>query len=190
MDRKRAADPLQNRDVKRKADGTHGKGHAWNRWYKFGPTLEPEDSLLLNNRQANRRRGRGRGPQNTGGRNDNASRIDSRARGNAPQMLEKYKNMARDAQMQGDRVMTEYYLQFADHYFRIVAESRARFEEQRRQRDDWNGEEEEGSDNEGNFDSGYGNEGDADGQQDQQRDYRQNSNNNRQDRDRGDRDAG
>ena len=33
-------------------------------------------------------------------------------------------------QTQGDRVMTEYYLQFADHYFRVLSESRARFEEQ------------------------------------------------------------
>ncbi len=102
---------------------------------------------MINNRQQQQNRGRGRGrarsPQgnSNGGRNEGGSRIDNRARGNAPQMLEKYKNMARDAQLQGDRVMTEYYLQFADHYFRIVAESRARFEEQRRQRDDWQGDE-------------------------------------------------
>src|SRR3546814_13681952 len=43
----------------------------------------------------------------------------------------------RDAQMQGDRVNTEYYLQFADHYFRVLNENRSRVEEhQRRQRDD------------------------------------------------------
>jgi len=46
-------------------------------------------------------------------------------------LLEKYKTLARDAQMQGDRVNTEYYLQFADHYFRVLSENRARFEEQR-----------------------------------------------------------
>jgi hypothetical protein len=53
-------------------------------------------------------------------------------------LLEKYKSMARDSQLAGDRVQTEYYLQFADHYFRVLSESRARFEEQnpRRQRDD------------------------------------------------------
>ena len=93
---------------------------------------------MLNNRQSNRRRGRGRGPQGNGGRQDNGSRIDNRARGNAPQMLEKYKNLAREAQLQGDRVLTEYYLQFSDHYFRIVAENRARFEENRPpRRDEW-----------------------------------------------------
>lgn len=93
---------------------------------------------MLNNRQAGRRRGRGGQRQQNGGR-DNGNRIDNRARGNAPQLLEKYKTLARDSQLAGDRVMTEYYLQFADHYFRVVAESRARFEESRPQRDEWNG---------------------------------------------------
>lgn len=95
---------------------------------------------MLNNRQAGRRRGRGgQRPQN-GGR-EQGNRIDNRARGNAPQLLEKYKSLARDAQLAGDRVMTEYYLQFADHYFRVVAETRARFEENRPQRDEWSGDE-------------------------------------------------
>jgi len=88
---------------------------------------------LINNRQGGRRRGRGgqRG-QNLGGAPGN--RQDNRQRGNAAQLLEKYKSMARDAQLAGDRVQSEYYLQFADHYFRVLSESRARFEDQRRQR--------------------------------------------------------
>jgi hypothetical protein len=96
---------------------------------------------LINNRQGGRRRGRGgqggqRG-QNLGG-GQPGNRQDNRQRGNAAQLLEKYKSMARDSQLAGDRVQTEYYLQFADHYFRVLGESRARFEEQnpRRQRDD------------------------------------------------------
>ena len=92
---------------------------------------------MINNRQGGRRRGRGgqRG-QNLGGQPGN--RQDNRQRGNAAQLLEKYKSMARDAQLAGDRVQTEYYLQFADHYFRVLSESRARFEEQnpRRGRDE------------------------------------------------------
>lgn len=86
----------------------------------------------MNNRQANngRRRGRGGQRQQGGGNPNQGNRIDNRARGNAAQLLEKYKNLARDAQMQGDRVNTEYYLQFADHYFRVLAENRSRFEEQ------------------------------------------------------------
>jgi hypothetical protein len=89
---------------------------------------------LINNRQAGRRRGRGgqqQRPQGNSGARDNGNRIDNRSRGNAAQLLEKYKALARDAQMSGDRVNTEYYLQFADHYFRVLAETRSRFEENR-----------------------------------------------------------
>ena len=97
-----------------------------------------ESRTLINNRQNNNRRRNRTGPRPQGGggsnRPEQGNRIDNRARGNAPQLLEKYKNLARDAQMQGDRVMTEYYLQFADHYFRVLADNRTRFEEQQAQR--------------------------------------------------------
>lgn len=95
---------------------------------------------MINNRQNNnRRRGRGGGgprPNGVNAGNDRGNRIDNRARGNANQLYEKYKTLARDAQMQGDRVMSEYYFQFADHYFRVLSETRSRFEDQRRPRDD------------------------------------------------------
>ena len=59
---------------------------------------------------------------------------DNRQRGNAAQLLEKYKSLARDAQLAGDRVQTEYYLQYADHYFRVLEDNRSRYEEQQAQR--------------------------------------------------------
>jgi hypothetical protein len=92
---------------------------------------------LINNRQGGRRRGRGgQRPQGMGGQSS-GNRQDNRQRGNAAQLLEKYKSMARDAQLAGDRVQTEYFLQFADHYYRVLGESRSRFEDQRpRSRDD------------------------------------------------------
>ena len=92
---------------------------------------------MINNRQNGRRRGRGgQRPQGNPGQPGGGNRIDNRARGNAQQLHEKYKNLAQDAQRAGDRVTTEYYLQFADHYFRVLSESRARFEDQRRPSDD------------------------------------------------------
>lgn len=113
---------------------------------------------MINNRQAGRRnRGRnnnnnGRPSGNNRGGGDNGNRIDNRARGNATQLLEKYKNMARDAQMAGDRVNAEYYLQFADHYFRVLADNRARQDEQNpRQRTRDDGFDQDGDD----FDGGY-----------------------------------
>src|SRR3954464_6504977 len=117
-----------------------GPARAWGSSNPLG-----EDFRLINNRQGGRRRGRGGGG---GGppRSNNpgpGNRQDNRQRGNAVQLLEKYKGLPRDAQMQGDRILTENYLQFADHYFRVLNESRARFEEQRRSRDDYGDEDEE-----------------------------------------------
>ena len=89
----------------------------------------------MNNNRNNRRRGRGN--RNQGGNNQN--RIDSRARGNAPQLLDKYKKLAQDAQHNGDRVQAEYYLQFADHYFRVIADNKARQEEARAKRNEERG---------------------------------------------------
>lgn len=89
----------------------------------------------MNNRSSGRRRGRGGRSGSNRGPND-GNRLDNRARGNANQLLEKYKGLARDAHQQGDRVMNEYYLQFADHYFRILAEANQRKEDQQRDRDE------------------------------------------------------
>jgi hypothetical protein len=106
---------------------------------------------LNNNRNNNRRRGRNNRGQGGG---NQGNRIDSRARGNAPQMLEKYKKLAHDASLNGDRVQTEYYLQFADHYFRVIADSRTqRDDQQQRGRRDERGEDDYGSDDEGEFET-------------------------------------
>ncbi len=88
-----------------------------------------------NNRNNNRRRGRGNRNQGGGGGHQQ-NRIDSRARGNAPQLLDKYKKLAQDAAHNGDRVQAEYFLQFADHYFRVIADNRSRQDEQRGRRDE------------------------------------------------------
>jgi hypothetical protein len=61
---------------------------------------------------------------------------DVRIRGNAWQVFEKYQTLARDAASSGDRVMSENYLQHAEHYFRIIAqiqEAEARQQQQRGQ---------------------------------------------------------
>jgi len=105
------------------------------------------------------------------------NRQDNRQRGNAAQLLEKYKNMARDAQLAGDRVQTEYYLQFADHYYRVLGENRARFEEQRRQREDFGDDEEETENAASSNDRNYAQDDDsaeaADEAQDERRPQRE-----------------
>src|SRR6186713_720379 len=116
---------------------------------------------LINNRQGGRRRGRGgqrpQGmPSSAGG-----NRQDNRQRGNAAQLLEKYKSLARDAQLAGDRVQTEYYLQYADHYFRVLEDSRSRFEEQQAQRRPRRDDEEYEGDNDGEGEETLTAEGDS-----------------------------
>ncbi|MFQ3596031.1 MAG: DUF4167 domain-containing protein [Sphingomonadaceae bacterium] len=91
----------------------------------------------MNSRQSGRRRrGGGNAPrpmgQAMGGQGGN--RLEVRVRGNAHQLLEKYKQLARDAHQAGDRVASEYYLQHADHYFRVLNDSRIRQEEMRARR--------------------------------------------------------
>lgn len=106
----------------------------------------------MNNNRNNRRRGRGNRSQ--GGNGNQLNRIDSRARGNAPQLLEKYKKLAQDAQHNGDRVQMEYYLQFADHYFRVIADNKARQDEQRGGRRNDEREQSEDFDDDFDFDRG------------------------------------
>ena len=116
----------------------------------------------MNNNRGNNRR-RGRGNNNTGrqqGGGQQVNRIDSRARGNAPQLLEKYRKLAHDSHLNGDRVAEETYLQFADHYFRVLADSRVRQDETRGRRDErWEGGG-EGEREEGEYASEYSQDGD------------------------------
>ncbi len=56
---------------------------------------------------------------------------DVKIRGSAQQVLEKYLQYARDAQTSGDRILSEAYFQFAEHYQRIVArQQEARVQQQ------------------------------------------------------------
>jgi hypothetical protein len=162
---------------------------------RFGRLTRRKSFSLNNNSSSNRNnnRRRGRGNRQQGGGNQN--RIDSRARGNAPQMLDKYRKLAQDAQHNGDRVQAEYYLQFADHYFRVIADSRPRTEDGRGQRRD---ERDFSNDEDGDEDESEGQrDGQRGGQQGRQRDDRQredrqrdgrNNDRNRQQRPQGRRD--
>jgi hypothetical protein len=79
-----------------------------------------------------RQRGRNGGKprmhhQGGGGQRGNFDHNAGRMRGNAQQLMDKYLALARDATMQGDRVLAENYFQHADHYYRVL---NARFEGQ------------------------------------------------------------
>ena len=55
--------------------------------------------------------------------NDNFQRkIPGRNNHNAPKLIEKYNNLAREALSSGDKILSENYFQHADHFTRILAE--------------------------------------------------------------------
>jgi hypothetical protein len=66
-----------------------------------------------------RSRGRGRRPSNPANRSYDSNGPDVRVRGTASQVYEKYQTLGRDAQLSGDRVGAENYMQHAEHYYRI-----------------------------------------------------------------------
>ncbi len=70
-----------------------------------------------------RNKQRGRPSSRQGGKPGGpGNRSEQKIRGNPKQLVEKYKNQAREALQAGDRTQAEYYFQFADHYYRIVNE--------------------------------------------------------------------
>ena len=55
-------------------------------------------------------------------RNSNFSNGKVRNKGNITQQYQKYLKFAKEASSSGDRVKSEYYYQFADHYSRLMLE--------------------------------------------------------------------
>ena len=55
--------------------------------------------------------------------NENFQRkIPGRNNHNAPKLIEKYNDLAREASSNGDKILSENYLQHADHFMRILNE--------------------------------------------------------------------
>ena len=55
--------------------------------------------------------------------NDNFQRnVPRRNSHNAPKLIEKYNNLAREALSTGDKILSENYFQHADHFTRILSE--------------------------------------------------------------------
>ncbi|MBV8800744.1 MAG: DUF4167 domain-containing protein [Alphaproteobacteria bacterium] len=91
-----------------------------------------------------RSRQRGRRPQSNHNQHQNhnpnrtfdSSGPEVKIRGSASHVYEKYLQLARDANAQGDRVAAENYLQHAEHYYRILAaqaQQQQQYQQQRQQ---------------------------------------------------------
>ncbi len=76
----------------------------------------------------NARQQRGRPSSRQGGKSNRGPgnhRNEQQVRGNPKQLVEKYKNQARECLQAGDRMQAEYYFQFAEHYYRVLNETRS-----------------------------------------------------------------
>ena len=54
--------------------------------------------------------------------NNNFSNGKNRNKGNVTQQYNKYLKLAKEASSFGDRIQSEYYYQFTDHYYRLMLE--------------------------------------------------------------------
>jgi len=79
-------------------------------------------------------------PRGRGGRKPNGNSInrvyesagpEGKVRGTPQQIIDKYLTLARDAQTSGDRVVSENFLQHAEHYQRILIEAMGARQERR-----------------------------------------------------------
>lgn len=57
---------------------------------------------------------------------------EGRVRGTPQQIIEKYQTLARDAQLAGDRVAAENFLQHSEHYSRLLGEAQRQQQENQR----------------------------------------------------------
>ncbi|MEQ6203488.1 DUF4167 domain-containing protein [Sulfitobacter sp. HNIBRBA2951] len=97
--------------------------------------MKPQRSRSRNNK--NRNRGGGNQGGNVVNRVFDSSGPEGKVRGTPSQVIEKYNQLARDAQLSNDRVAMENFQQHAEHYLRMLSEAQkeqdAKREEQERQ---------------------------------------------------------
>ena len=82
----------------------------------------------------NQKRFRNRGVQDrpfkrSGNRDNGFRRKNIRNNGNVEKLISKYNELAREALSNGDKILSENYYQFADHFLRIFTEQKEKLKE-------------------------------------------------------------
>ncbi|MHA6323558.1 DUF4167 domain-containing protein [Roseivivax sp. CAU 1753] len=91
---------------------------------------------------------------------------DGKVRGTPQQIIEKYNQLARDAQLGNDRVATENFQQHAEHYLRMLSEAQREQDQRREQQERENRERQQQRDRDDNR-AGDGRSGEPDAPQGQ-----------------------
>ncbi|WP_298969743.1 DUF4167 domain-containing protein [uncultured Roseobacter sp.] len=85
--------------------------------------------------KSNRNRSQGNQGGNVVNRVFDSSGPEGKVRGTPQQIIEKYNQLARDAQLSNDRVAAENFQQHAEHYTRMLSEAQREIEARREEQD-------------------------------------------------------
>ncbi|MBT0956516.1 DUF4167 domain-containing protein [Alphaproteobacteria bacterium KMM 3653] len=86
-------------------------------------------------RSRNKNNNRSRSVGNVVNRVFDSSGPEGKVRGTPQQIIDKYGQLARDAQLSGDRVATENFQQHAEHYLRLLSEAQREQDARREQQE-------------------------------------------------------
>ncbi|MEE4348163.1 MAG: DUF4167 domain-containing protein, partial [Paracoccaceae bacterium] len=119
---------------------------------------------MRSSKSRSRKSGRNNAPNRSVGNIINrvfdSSGPEGKVRGTPQQIIDKYNQLARDAQLGNDRVAMENFQQHAEHYLRLLAEAQREIDQRREQQ------ERENRDRQSERDQGQGQQGQQ-GQRDQ-----------------------
>lgn len=87
------------------------------------------------NKNRNRNNNNNNNPANVVNRVFDSSGPEGKVRGTPQQIIDKYQTLARDAQLSGDRVAHENFLQHAEHYVRLLGDAQREIDARREQQD-------------------------------------------------------
>ncbi len=87
------------------------------------------------NKNRNRNNNSNNNPANVVNRVFDSSGPEGKVRGTPQQIIDKYQTLARDAQLSGDRVAHENFLQHAEHYVRLLGDAQREIDARREQQD-------------------------------------------------------
>ena len=90
-------------------------------------TFRNNNNIRRNNFRRNERNYKNNGDRSKFGSNySNNEHFKRKSPGrnnhNAPKLIEKYNDLAREASSSGDKILSENYLQYADHFTRVLNE--------------------------------------------------------------------
>ena len=138
---------------------------------------------MRSSKSRSRKSGRNNAPNRSVGNIINrvfdSSGPEGKVRGTPQQIIDKYNQLARDAQLSNDRVAMENFQQHAEHYLRLLAEAQREIDQRREQQERENRDRQSERDQNRDQNRDIQREQNRDGQREQQRDHNRDQNRDR-----------